>query len=153
MIKAYNIKPTSEPRQSRRDKFNPTLAVQRYRAFRDECRLKGVSVSDTYYHVIFFIKVSGSWSNKKKKDHFFTPHKFKPDKDNLEKALLDAVFPEDDSHIFDGRVSKFWAPENMIVVSETDIFPSGAGGLSRRIELDEIFTSNAFGELSGAWNQ
>ena len=38
------------------------------------------------------------------------------DKDNLEKAFLDALFPGsldlDDSHIWDGRVSKLWAPKN-----------------------------------------
>ncbi|MGU0055537.1 RusA family crossover junction endodeoxyribonuclease [Enterobacter hormaechei] len=35
------------------------------------------------------------------------PHQQKPDKDNLEKALLDAIF-DDDSRVWDGRVTKVW---------------------------------------------
>lgn len=33
------------------------------------------------------------------------PHQSKPDKDNLERALLDALF-EDDAHIWDSRARK-----------------------------------------------
>lgn len=43
------------------------------------------------------------------------PHQQKPDKDNLEKALLDAIF-DDDSRIWDGRVSKVWGATGMIRV-------------------------------------
>lgn len=43
------------------------------------------------------------------------PHQKKPDKDNLEKALLDAIF-DDDSRIWDGRVSKVWGTTGMITV-------------------------------------
>lgn len=43
-----------------------------------------------------------------------------PDKDNLEKAVLDAVF-ENDSHVWDGRVSKLWADRGVLIVSPEPI--------------------------------
>jgi Holliday junction resolvase RusA-like endonuclease len=43
------------------------------------------------------------------------PHQQKPDKDNLEKSILDAVF-DDDSKVWDGRVSKLWGVDGKIVV-------------------------------------
>jgi Holliday junction resolvase RusA-like endonuclease len=45
------------------------------------------------------------------------PHQQKPDKDNLEKALLDAIF-EDDCRIWDGRVSKVWGETGQILIGE-----------------------------------
>jgi Holliday junction resolvase RusA-like endonuclease len=45
------------------------------------------------------------------------PHQSKPDKDNLEKALMDALFT-DDSHIWDSRVTKLWGKEGQIIIKE-----------------------------------
>ncbi|CNL09497.1 Holliday junction resolvase [Yersinia mollaretii] len=45
------------------------------------------------------------------------PHQTKPDKDNLEKALLDAIF-EDDCRIWDGRVTKLWGEIGKIIIQE-----------------------------------
>lgn len=39
----------------------------------------------------------------------------KTDKDNLEKALLDAIF-DDDSRIWDGRVTKVWGVKGQIII-------------------------------------
>lgn len=47
------------------------------------------------------------------------PHQQKPDKDNLEKALLDAIF-EDDCRIWDGRVSKVWGETGKIIIKELE---------------------------------
>ena len=48
------------------------------------------------------------------------PHQQKPDKDNLEKALLDALC-EDDSYIYDGRVSKYWSDAGYIEIYINEI--------------------------------
>jgi len=48
-----------------------------------------------------------SWSKKKKAEMLGQPHQQKPDIDNLLKALMDAVLPED-SHIYDIRATKYW---------------------------------------------
>ncbi|MBG3071635.1 RusA family crossover junction endodeoxyribonuclease, partial [Proteus mirabilis] len=45
------------------------------------------------------------------------PHQQKPDKDNLEKALLDAIF-DDDSRVWDGRVTKVWGERGQIIIQE-----------------------------------
>ncbi|MBG3071584.1 RusA family crossover junction endodeoxyribonuclease, partial [Proteus mirabilis] len=45
------------------------------------------------------------------------PHQQKPDKDNLEKALLDAIF-DDDSRVWDGRVTKVWGKRGQIIIQE-----------------------------------
>lgn len=51
----------------------------------------------------------------------YTPHMQKPDKDNLEKALLDCVF-EEDSHVWDGRVSKLWGWTGAIIITNAEDF-------------------------------
>lgn len=43
------------------------------------------------------------------------PHQQRPDKDNFEKAFLDAVC-EEDSHIWDGRETKLWSEEGAIQI-------------------------------------
>jgi Holliday junction resolvase RusA-like endonuclease len=44
-------------------------------------------------------------------------HQNKPDKDNLEKALLDAIF-DDDSRVWDGRVTKVWGEKGQIIIGD-----------------------------------
>jgi Holliday junction resolvase RusA-like endonuclease len=48
-----------------------------------------------------------SWSEKRKRAALGKRHMSKPDKDNLEKEILDSLF-EDDSAISDGASSKRW---------------------------------------------
>lgn len=52
-----------------------------------------------------------------------TPHEQKPDKDNLLKALLDALYG-DDSHVWhdDGHL-KFWGDEGSITVISRKLRP------------------------------
>jgi Holliday junction resolvase RusA-like endonuclease len=63
-----------------------------------------------------------SWSKKKRDDFRGKPHLPTPDKDNLEKAFLDALFSKrtgrktSDSHVWDGRVVKLWDDEGSIFV-------------------------------------
>ncbi len=58
-----------------------------------------------------------SWSQKKRTQLNGQAHQQKPDKDNLEKALLDAIF-DDDSRVWDGRVTKLWGEKGQIIVGE-----------------------------------
>ena len=115
MIKIYNITPIPKPRMTQRDKWKKRPVVLRYFAYRDEVKAKGVFLPESNYHVIFILPMPKSWSKKKKALHKHQPHQQTPDKDNLEKALLDAVF-KDDSKIWDGRVSKIWGDTGAIVV-------------------------------------
>jgi len=111
----YDIVPVSKPRQTQRDKWKKRDCVLRYRAFKDEVRLHRVQVPESQAHIIFVLPMPKSWSKKKRAEMAGKPHQAKPDKDNLEKALLDAVF-EEDSQIWDNRVSKFWGDEGAIII-------------------------------------
>lgn len=100
---------------TQRDKFNKRPCVMKYRAFKDEIRLKKVTLPKSGAHIVFVLPMPKSWSEEEKKKHFAQPHKKTPDKDNLEKALLDAVF-SDDCEIWDSRVSKIWGYTGKIII-------------------------------------
>lgn len=112
---SYDINPVAKPRMTQRDKWAKRPAVLRYFAFKDECRLKKVELSIEGDHVTFYIPMPKSWSGKKKNEHYDTPHMQKPDCDNLLKALMDAVY-EDDSSVYDVRITKFWSYEGKIII-------------------------------------
>ena len=67
------------------------------------------------YHVLFVLKTPESGKYKGEKIVRHSGCKKTPDKDNLEKALLDSIFKQD-SHIWDGRVSKVWGDVGKIVL-------------------------------------
>lgn len=115
--KVFNITPLGKPRMTRADKWKKRPEVLRYRAFCDEVRLNNVSLPESGYHVIFVLPMPPSWSKKKRPLMDGKPHQQKPDKDNLEKALLDAIFGED-SHIWDGRVTKIWGETGQMIIRE-----------------------------------
>lgn len=115
--KVYNITPLGKPRMTRADKWKKRPEVLRYRAFCDEVRLNKVTLPESGYHVIFVLPMPPSWSKKKRALMDGEPHQQKPDKDNLEKALLDALFGED-SHIWDGRVTKIWGETGKMIIRE-----------------------------------
>lgn len=117
MIREYLITPMGKPRMTRSDKWKQRPEVLRYQAFKDEVRLNKVSLPESGYHITFVIPMPKSWSKKKQAEMNGKPHQQKPDKDNLEKALLDAIF-EDDCRIWDGRVSKVWGEAGKIVIKE-----------------------------------
>ncbi|QIR27806.1 MULTISPECIES: RusA family crossover junction endodeoxyribonuclease [Kluyvera] len=115
--KVFSITPLGKPRMTRADKWKKRPEVLRYRAFCDEVRLNNVSLPESGYHVIFVLPMPPSWSKKKRSLMDGKPHQQKPDKDNLEKALLDAIFGED-SHIWDGRVTKIWGETGKMIIRE-----------------------------------
>ncbi len=113
-----HVTPVAKPRMTRRDKWlnPPRPCVAKYRAFKEECKLKKVFVHNGY-HVTFHMPVMKSWSPNVKERMVGQPHTQTPDLDNLLKALLDAVF-DDDSGIYDIRVSKVWAEEGSIQIEK-----------------------------------
>lgn len=116
----YDIKPVSKPRQTQRDKWKPSKAVLRYRAFADECRLKikGLHTELAHCTVTFAIPMPKSWSKKKREAHRGQYHTQKPDLDNLFKALGDALHGND-SHIHTIRAQKVWDERGGIIIKHT----------------------------------
>ncbi|MGL6296063.1 MAG: RusA family crossover junction endodeoxyribonuclease [Plesiomonas sp.] len=114
----YPICPNTKPRMTRSDKWKKRTPVMQYRSFKDEVRHHGVVLPQNY-HVIFVIPMPKSWSKKKKVQMHGQPNRQIPDKDNLEKALLDALY-EQDCGMWDGRVTKVWGYLGEIIVIEIE---------------------------------
>jgi Holliday junction resolvase RusA-like endonuclease len=70
--------------------------------------------------VIAVFKPAKSWSAKKTREALGRPHTQKPDKDNVEKLVLDALsgiaYP-DDSQVWDGGTRKVWGAVAKTVVT------------------------------------
>lgn len=113
----YDITPCTKPRMTRGDKWKKPMrpSVSRYWAFKEECQLKKVSISESGAHVIFHIPMPKSWREEMKREMHQMPHQQTPDIDNLLKAVLDAIY-KDDSHIHDIQASKVWDYKGSIEV-------------------------------------
>ncbi len=106
---AVVIKPIGAPRQNRYDRWKQRPAVMRYRDFCDELRSQVEVPSDPYgLGIRFLIPMPKSWSKKKRFAKSFTKHQQRPDIDNLVKAFLDALLPED-SGIAELHTHKHWS--------------------------------------------
>lgn len=114
-FEVFDIDPVPKPRQTQSARWKKTASDMRYYAFKDAVKLFKVSVPESGYHVIFVLKMPLSWSDKKRDRIRHTPCQKTPDKDNLEKALLDSIFTQD-KHIWDGRCSKVWGDAGKIVL-------------------------------------
>lgn len=113
----YKITPVAAPRMTRRDKWlQPRRkCVQKYFDYRDAIKEAKIKVPCSGSHIIFKIPMPKSWTKKRKALMEHSPHQQTPDKDNLEKALLDSIF-KDDSCVWDSRVTKIWAYEGSIEI-------------------------------------
>lgn len=119
----YMIDPVAKPRMTRSDKWKQRTCVMRYRAFKDQVRALGIKVPDSGSHILFTLKMPDSWGKQRKEIMNGQPHQTTPDKDNLEKGLLDAIY-EKDEHIWDSRVTKVWGYESSITVRPRDWKPT-----------------------------
>lgn len=95
------------PRLTNRDRWKKRPVVLDYFAFRDEVRARGVKVPIPS-KVTFWMPFPVSWSLKKKRLMNAAPHLVRPDIDNLLKALIDAVFPEEDAMVWSIWSEKRW---------------------------------------------
>jgi Holliday junction resolvase RusA-like endonuclease len=121
MTTVFEITPVPKPRMTQRDKRPPVRPpVARYWAFADEIRVKANQAGfrlPAAFDVVFHLPMPESWSERKKVQMDGRPHQSRPDRDNLEKALADALCPDKDSHIYDGRVAKYWARVGRIEIT------------------------------------
>lgn len=98
-----------KPRMTQRDKWKKRPNVERYRAWCDAARLNLPPLPASPHRVdwVAFISIPESWSKKKKAEHSGKRHQSKPDRDNIDKGILDMLF-QDDSGISDGTMAKRW---------------------------------------------
>ena len=107
------INPIGKPRMTQRDKWAKRPAVLRYREFADEMRLRVKDIPENASQVSWkaFFPIPDSWTKKKKAEMKGKLHRQKPDRDNVDKAILDALF-KDDSGIATGYLEKRWDDGN-----------------------------------------
>jgi len=110
----YEITPMGAVRMNKSDAWRQRPEVLRYRAFKDEVRLRGVTLENGQ-KVTFFLPMPKSWSKKKRELMNYKDHTQKPDLDNCLKALMDAVFT-DDAHISRLTIHKVWAVTGAIEI-------------------------------------
>lgn len=104
------VSPVAKPRSTRRDKFNPSKAVLKYRGFCDDFNTAaaehGFALGEAV-SIQFYVPTPPSVGARKAEALWGTPHQQRPDLDNFVKAVLDAP-KQDDSHIWYLSVSKVW---------------------------------------------
>ena len=111
----YEVTPVPKPRQTRADVWKKRPCVVRYREFADRCRELGMMVQNGD-RISFLIEMPRIWSAKKRAALDGQPHQQRPDLDNLLKALMDAVLPEDCSIWHLGHVTKRWGAVAAIII-------------------------------------
>lgn len=116
-------KPMGAPRMNRADRWKQRPCVMRYREFKDAIRSavpcslpRPEQVADLSW-VAYFVPAK-SHSTKKRLAMLDTLHRVKPDRDNIDKAVLDALF-ENDQAIASGMIVKRWGREEKIEITIT----------------------------------
>ena len=108
--------PIAKPRMTRQDKWKQRPAVMRYRSFADEVRLAvgrttKLDIAPLRLDWIAYLPMPASWSKRKREQMRGQPHRAKPDRDNIDKGIMDALFT-DDSAVAQGRMAKYWDDGN-----------------------------------------
>lgn len=122
-LAVFNVNPIGKPRMTQRDKWldPPRKAVANYWAYKATLIADALKYNFTMpecnYHIMAIIQMPHSWGTKKCNLMDGAPHQQKPDKDNIEKGILDALL-KDDSKVWDGRITKRWGRSGKIVVYE-----------------------------------
>lgn len=112
--------PIGKPRMTRRDKWKQRPCVMRYREWADAARSAAgiVPQANTVYSLDWtaYFAPPPSWSKQKRREAIGTLHRPRPDRDNIDKAILDALFKSDSGIAF-GTIRKEWGePERLEVV-------------------------------------
>lgn len=121
-LAVFDVTPIGKPRMTQRDKWGKRKNVQNYWRYKDALLLQAKNqnfvMPESGYHIIAVIPVPHSWKESKKHQMIGSPHKQKPDKDNIEKGILDALL-EEDSGVWDGRITKYWGRAGQILIYAT----------------------------------
>jgi len=111
--------PVAKPRMTQRDKWKQRPDVMRYRAWCDFVRIVAGKIPDANLveavNWTAWFKLPASWSRKARAAAIETPHRQRPDKDNLDKGVLDTLWKED-AAIYRGSQAKYWGEEPRIEI-------------------------------------
>ena len=117
-----NVPPMGKPRQTQRDKWAKRDVVVRYRAWCDDLRAEaervGFVMPEAGARFVFRVPMPKSWNKKKRAAMDGQPHQQRPDWDNMAKGVMDALCPDEDSHIWHiAGAEKRWATVGAIEVT------------------------------------
>lgn len=103
------IEPMGKPRMTQRDKWKQRPVVMRYRAYADKLRAMCLNIEQAPVAVSWtaYFSIPGSWPLKKRKAMAGQPHRAKPDRDNIDKGIMDALWQRDEG-IACGTLCKLW---------------------------------------------
>jgi Holliday junction resolvase RusA-like endonuclease len=109
--------PIGKPRMTQRDKWKQRPCVMRYRAWADRLRAMAgqfgtgpLPPAEAVVSLSWLAQFEPpkSWSKKKRVAAIGGLHRSKPDRDNIDKGVLDALYPGGDSGIAMGEIEKRW---------------------------------------------
>lgn len=116
--------PIGKPRMTQRDKWQKRPCVVKYRAWADRARAAAGAIPKDAGQVRIkaYFAIPESWSAKKQSAAVSKPHRQRPDVDNVAKAAMDALLPEDCA-IHALHAAKFWddglGPRIEIIITKT----------------------------------
>lgn len=114
-----------KPRMTQKDKWAKRDCVMRYRAWADHLRLLahaagGLPDTDRILEVSWVARFEPPKGTSKKRMAAMIGnlHRVKPDRDNIDKAVLDVLF-ENDQGIACGTIRKEWAEQSSLTITIT----------------------------------
>ena len=122
--------PIGKPRWQKSDTWKPRPCIVAYRAWADHLRLIAKPIPSAALVLrldwtAYFVPPP-SWSKKKRAAMLGQQHRQVPDRDNIDKAVLDALWPRskkvatggqgDDSAIAAGTIGKWWAEHSYLEI-------------------------------------
>lgn len=121
----FNINPMGKPRMTRQDKWlnPPRPEVLRHRLAKQGMQayaLINKCVLGESFKVTFIVSMPESWSKKKKAMMDGSPHRQKPDIDNLLKFIMDALLPDGDECVHEISAKKLWGYEGKVLIEQHD---------------------------------
>jgi Holliday junction resolvase RusA-like endonuclease len=67
--------------------------------------------------IVALFAMPPSWKRAKRERMIYTLHRQKPDADNIEKAVLDTLWPKQDAAISWTETRKFWSDRSGLVIT------------------------------------
>jgi Holliday junction resolvase RusA-like endonuclease len=108
-----SLAPMGKPRMTQRDRWKKRPCVVKYHAWCDELRAAIPAWKLPHEALVVswrvWLPMPASWSKQRKAELAGKPHRQKPDRDNIDKAILDALFIDDSRIAGAEYLWKFWA--------------------------------------------
>ena len=115
-----DITPIPAPRLNANSRFNPKKKpiFDRYMQWKQDIQILALAAGwkpTDEIRVVFVVPMPKSWPKKKRLDMDGQPHQQTPDRNNLTKALEDALY-HNDSRVWKSSEEKRWGARGQIII-------------------------------------